>query len=504
MAANKDAIRFILGLKIKQLRDAKGLSLKGLSTLSGLSQSYINEIEKGKKYPKVEKLISLAKSLEVSFDNLVSAQLDKKLRPILDFLESDFYKNLPLEMFGIDQYDLYELMSDAPDKFSSFILMMLSLARNYDMNPEEIHRAALRSFIEAHNGSFEDVELAVAQARIRYNLPEKGPITIEKIEKILIEEYKYKIVFATPGKHPLLQTLRSIYTFDRGPILFINKELLETQKLFTIIKEFAFCALNLREEVSETRVDGVKNTFRDVLNDFKSNYFAAALLLNEEVFIEIMQKFFDNQTFSTSSIEEILKELNIGPETFFNRLIQVLPKQFGIDRLFYLKFQTSDVFKGIRRFKITNEIHLNGPHGPQGIRLNEHYCRRWITVSLLDSFCEDDALTDYKLGIQKSKMLESGKEFMCFSVARGPKKPHLPNTCITLGIELNERAREIIKFHKDPRIITKDVSKTCERCPLTDCDERVAPPTIYEKITQVECKDNAVKDLIKEIKSLSN
>ena len=60
-----ELLKFLLGLKLRKFRFEKGLSLQGLSKLSGLSSSYLNEIEKGKKYPKVDKLILLAKSLKI-------------------------------------------------------------------------------------------------------------------------------------------------------------------------------------------------------------------------------------------------------------------------------------------------------------------------------------------------------------------------------------------------------------------------------------------------------
>ena len=41
-------IKLIFGLKLKQVRLKRNLSLFGLSKLSGLSKSYLNEIEKGK------------------------------------------------------------------------------------------------------------------------------------------------------------------------------------------------------------------------------------------------------------------------------------------------------------------------------------------------------------------------------------------------------------------------------------------------------------------------
>ncbi|MBN8569774.1 MAG: helix-turn-helix domain-containing protein [Ignavibacteria bacterium] len=47
---NEELVKIIFGLKIKDLRSRKNLSLQELSKISGLSVSYLNEIENGKKY----------------------------------------------------------------------------------------------------------------------------------------------------------------------------------------------------------------------------------------------------------------------------------------------------------------------------------------------------------------------------------------------------------------------------------------------------------------------
>ena len=68
MMIEDEYIRLIFGLKLNQIRTEKNLSLFGLSKLTGLSKSYLNEIEKGKKYPKTDKIIILSEKLEVSYD----------------------------------------------------------------------------------------------------------------------------------------------------------------------------------------------------------------------------------------------------------------------------------------------------------------------------------------------------------------------------------------------------------------------------------------------------
>ncbi|MBQ2420406.1 MAG: helix-turn-helix transcriptional regulator, partial [Clostridia bacterium] len=43
-----------IGSRITQLRKAKGISTNKLSNLAGVSQSYLREVEMGKKNPTVE------------------------------------------------------------------------------------------------------------------------------------------------------------------------------------------------------------------------------------------------------------------------------------------------------------------------------------------------------------------------------------------------------------------------------------------------------------------
>ncbi|MDZ7936452.1 MAG: helix-turn-helix transcriptional regulator [Emticicia sp.] len=74
MSLNTDNIRLVFGLKLKQLRLDKSMSLTELAQRSGLSMSYINEIEKGKKYPKSDKIVALAEAMGVDYDTLRFAE----------------------------------------------------------------------------------------------------------------------------------------------------------------------------------------------------------------------------------------------------------------------------------------------------------------------------------------------------------------------------------------------------------------------------------------------
>src|SRR5690625_1180790 len=84
LAMGFNPIHIIFGLKVRQARLARSMSITELSERSGLSPSYITEIEKGRKYPKTDRIVDLSQALGYDYDELVSLKLD----PPLSFLET--------------------------------------------------------------------------------------------------------------------------------------------------------------------------------------------------------------------------------------------------------------------------------------------------------------------------------------------------------------------------------------------------------------------------------
>lgn len=132
----EDYIKLIFGLKLKQIRTDNKLSLFGLSKLSGLSKSYLNEIENGKKYPKPDKIAILSEKLDVPYDQMVSLKLDKNLAPIGDLLQSKILKEIPLELFGIKENTLIDIVANAPAKVNAFISTIIEIAQHVSLDLE--------------------------------------------------------------------------------------------------------------------------------------------------------------------------------------------------------------------------------------------------------------------------------------------------------------------------------------------------------------------------------
>lgn len=121
MLLDQETLKYIFGMKMRGLRLDKGLSLKALSEKTGMSPSYLNEIEKGKKYPKSDKIMILAKALGESYEDMISVKLKRELSLVSQLLEKNILTGVPFDLFGIPAQVVYELLSERPRKMGALI-----------------------------------------------------------------------------------------------------------------------------------------------------------------------------------------------------------------------------------------------------------------------------------------------------------------------------------------------------------------------------------------------
>src|SRR5690606_33501966 len=99
---------------LRQARLSQGLSLSELAARAGLSPSYVTEIEKGRKYPKADKILRLARALGYDYDQLVSLRLEPPLHFLESALSSQVLQQFPLELFGVDPAAVVGLLTRSP------------------------------------------------------------------------------------------------------------------------------------------------------------------------------------------------------------------------------------------------------------------------------------------------------------------------------------------------------------------------------------------------------
>ncbi|MCG3166619.1 MAG: hypothetical protein POELPBGB_02399 [Bacteroidia bacterium] len=492
MHNNEQNIRLIFGLKLRQLRQDNKLSLVELSEKSGLSVSYLNEIEKGKKYPKAEKIAAISAALGVSYDKLVSLKTSKALSPVARFLENNFIQELPLEVFGIDKKKIVELVSNAPEKVTAFISTLNKIARDYDMTSEHFYFAAVRSYQEMHENYFEEIEQAVEKFRAEYKV--NGPLGVDELKNIVVNKFGYNIDEKKLGSVPSLENLRSVY-LSKGKRFMINNKLAGSQQAFIYAKEIGYQYLGLKERAYTTPWNKA-NSFEQVLSNMKASYFAGALLINRDRLVKDLKSFFDAKKFDSEKLLAMMDKFEASPEMFMHRLTNIIPRYFGLNNLFFLRFNNN---LNAEEFSLSKELHLSQLHQPHRNELNEHYCRRWISIGVFQKLEEIKKQKKYKgpvVAVQRSKYADSGNEYFCITLARRLGRTPHANLSVTIGFLVNNDFKKKVVFWDDENVPQRIVNETCERCGIADCKERVAKPYVLEKQNRLREVENAVKELM--------
>ena len=472
MNSESDYIKTVLGLKLKQQRQKKNWSLQDLATKTGLSKSYLNEIENGKKYPKHDKIIQLSESLNCTFDDLVSTKLDKSLAPFNEILQSDFFKEIPLELFGINKNNLISIISDAPKKVTAFINALIEISQNYNLGKERFYFAVLRSFQELYDNYFTEIEDKALQFAQENKVEIGKNLQSDILENILSEKFNYKIQSENFEEYGTLDNLRSLFIPEKK-LLLLNKKLERDQKTFILSKEIGFNVLELKNRPNTySWLDF--GSFEEILNNFYASYFAGALLISKQKIITKTSEFFFQNEWNPQNFESLIEKFTNSPETFYYRLTNVLSSELGIKDLFYLclvKKKNSD------KIQILKELHLNHQQAPHANATNEHYCRRWIAVKNLHDLTENETLTDAQISHYK----DQGFSYLVISTSQKNPFSDGSNRSYCLGILLNAQTIKKINFIKSSTLKTINVGVTCESCSIADCEVRQTPAVRLEK-----------------------
>ncbi|TVR81488.1 MAG: helix-turn-helix domain-containing protein [Chitinophagaceae bacterium] len=476
----EENIRLIFGMKLKQLRQEKEMNLSELAAASGMSVSYLNEIEKGKKYPKAEKIASVAAALDTTYDELVSLKMSKKLKLVAAILNSNFLQEMPLDLFGLELNKLADLVSNAPAKLNAFISTIIELSRNYDLSPEEFYFAALRSYQELYDNYFPEIEKAGRTFREEFGFGDRPVRNPEVLEIILKDKYGYEIRDLEMMQDENTSPFRMIYVEASKPVLYIHPQLEADARIFVLAKELGFSFMGIKERPS-TSLNIEQNSFELMLNNFKSAYFATVLLLPADQICEKLKNIFQKRKFNESAFSKLMEDYHATPEVLMYRLTTLLPKFFQIRSLFFLRIDNSWESE---IYNLTHELHLSMLHNPHGSPIQEHYCRRWISIRLLrelKNIQKAEKKQRYLIRLQRSRFMNSENQYFCISVGRSKKPTSNANTSVTIGILMNETFRRKIKFWNDEDIVEREVNDTCERCPAEDCLERAASPHHFLK-----------------------
>jgi hypothetical protein len=258
----------------------------------------------------------------------------------------------------------------------------------------------------------------------------------------------------------------------------INPALTDRQKKFILAREIGYNVLGIKARAMTSAPERV-DSFEQVLGDFRASYFAGALLINREMLIRDMRELFSAQKWQPDLFFSYLGRYEITPEIFMYRLTELLPRYFGF-KMHFLRFnQEGD------RFRLVKHLNMSQVLIPSGTGLDEHYCRRWLAIRILQKLEHRRKTADSSEPIvdaQVSSFVDSDTSFLCVGMARRLALNPAINTSVSLGFRCDDVLMRTVGFVDDPAITRLVINGTCERCRLAadQCQDRAVEHSLLD------------------------
>jgi predicted transcriptional regulator len=362
---------------------------------------------------------------------------------------------------------------------------LIEISRNYGLGFEEFYFAVLRTYQQMHDNYFPELEREASVFLKEHNLT--APVTEVDLEKVLRKQFNYEVRYTSFMEEPALKGLRSLTVPGRRPRLMLNEALGIDQRRFAMCRELGYAHLKPGHRSytsSWVRVD----SFDQVLNNFKASYFASALLLPGDIMQTEFQNFVQMKTFDSTFLPGLMQRFGVSSETLLHRLTSLLPHDFGLNELFFLRMER--INHDLPLCNLTKVLHLNGEHSPNARARHEHYCRRWVSVSVMNELRESGS--DILCRAQQSHYHDSDNQYLLLSIANAPSAWQPRESSVALGLRMGPQLKKVVRFWNDAAIPVRVVGQTCERCGLSDCSDRAAPPEQLELNKQLEAMKQAL------------
>jgi hypothetical protein len=142
---------------------------------------------------------------------------------------------------------------------------------------------------------------------------------------------------------------------------------------------------------------------------------------------------------------------------------------------------------------MSKELHLSRIHSPYNNRLEEHFCRRWVSVTAIQELRKKKE--SQVIAAQISRYEGQKTAYFCVTIAQASNFDQSNPSSVTIGMLINAELLENFRFIKDPLLPERVVNTTCERCAITDCKERVASASVINKSLVEHQIETALNDL---------
>ena len=120
----KEMIKEQIGKRLRDLRQKKGLTQKGMAKMAGVDYTYIGKIERGEQLPSLNVLIRFAECLSLPLDRFF---MDEATWRLVSLAPKDVYKSMRRE----NLWELLRLLEGVPEEDISLLTEIVHVLKKH-------------------------------------------------------------------------------------------------------------------------------------------------------------------------------------------------------------------------------------------------------------------------------------------------------------------------------------------------------------------------------------
>jgi hypothetical protein len=185
-------------------------------------------------------------------------------------------------------------------------------------------------------------------------------------------------------------------------------------------------------------------SFDHVLNNSRASYFAGALLISPQGLNDQMTEFFRSEKWDVNQLLAILLAYNSSPEMFMIRLLNIIPKYFGLSGMFFMRY---DRMHAENETILKKELHLSRTRNLKNISLLREHCKAWARDSIFKELSNKPAANCHRFVTE-----DESQSFMVMALSRPMKRNPNASLSVMLGFEEAGAFKRKVGFAKDESI----------------------------------------------------
>ncbi len=451
-----------LGPRLKKQRINKGFSQAKLSKSIGISPSYLNLIESGKRKIPLSLLIKASEELDLSIKDFSEESNKRLLSDVMDVLSNEIFDDLKITNHDTSNFigsnpNIAKALLTINDSFKSFKEDMQNRLETMDVNSGKIEKPTrlpveiVSDILQENKNYFHDLEISSEKLRKEIGLkigPNIG--SGSKLTQYLQSKHGITVKIVT-----IDQDEKIVKRYDeKSKTYYLSEMLTYTSRNFHLASQVAYLEASEIIDMVIKKNNVESEEVVPLLKLSLLNYYAAAFMMPYDDFLK-------SAKLHKYDVEILMHHYACSFEQVTHRLTNLQrPSNSGVP----FHFLKTDIAGNVsKRFS------LSGIHIPR----HGGSCPRWNVYTAF--------LNPGKIHPQISKMPD-GKVYFCIARAfeKGIEKHGMPKSFVSIGLGCDMKYAKDLVYSEGIVLTNKKlqmpIGVSCRICPRVECQQRAFPP----------------------------